>query len=76
MPARFACTAPVTNWWIASSSPLVVATYAGSEASVRAMFVGQQETENHGARWLELARGVGLSASGVVPSVRCWSGLT
>ena len=43
---------------------------------MRAMFVGQQETENHGARWLELARGVGLSASGVVPSVRCWSGLT
>src|SRR5699024_2299104 len=59
--ATAARTVPVTYWWSASSSPLVVATYAGSDARVRAMFVGQQETVNHGARWLELARGVGSS---------------
>src|SRR5699024_10169462 len=71
-----ACTLPVTYCWIASSSMQVVATYVGRDARVRAILVGQQETVNHGARWLELARGVGRTISGALPSVRCWRGLT
>jgi hypothetical protein len=52
---------------------LAVAKYKPTLASMRATFVGQQDTSNHGARSPDSARGLSCSSSGTGPADRWWS---
>ncbi len=62
-------------WWSWIPPSSAVATYAARLASVRATFVGQHETRNHGSRRLVDARLLSLSSGGTVPGTRWCSGL-